>query len=82
MGPAKHRFGQAIFLLVLQHKRRTRTAGASGGKEGKTLNEKFLGLGLTKILGLWLCLVLLTVGAKTVLTKHPVPGLSEIIQAI
>lgn len=44
--------------------------------------DKFLGLGLTKILGLWICFMVLTVLAKTVLTKHHVPGLSEVIQSV
>lgn len=44
--------------------------------------DKFLGMGITKILGLWLVMVVLTIVAKTVFTKYPVPGVSEVIQAV
>jgi hypothetical protein len=44
--------------------------------------EKFLGVGLKKALALWLFFIILTVMAKTILTKYPVAGLSEIVQAV
>jgi len=43
---------------------------------------KFAGLGLKNILILWLLIMILTVIAKVVLTKHPVAGLSEVVQAV
>ena len=44
--------------------------------------DKFAGLGLKNILVLWLIFILLTVMAKAILTKHPVPGVTEIVQAV
>lgn len=44
--------------------------------------DKFLGVGLINAFGLWLLFVLLTVGMKVILTKHPIDGVSEIIQAV
>jgi len=43
---------------------------------------KFAGVGLKNILVLWMLFVLLTVMAKAILTKHPVRGLSEVVQAV
>ncbi|EJL42507.1 hypothetical protein PMI08_03158 [Brevibacillus sp. CF112] len=45
------------------------------------VGDKFLGLGLKRIVGLWAVIILLTVIAKVVFTKHHVKGVSEIIQA-
>lgn len=46
------------------------------------MEGKFLGLGLKNIVMLWLVFVVLTVMAKTIFTKYPVKGVSEIIQAV
>ena len=43
---------------------------------------KFAGLGLKNIVVLWIVLALITLMMKTVLTKHPVSGLSEAVQAL
>jgi hypothetical protein len=45
------------------------------------VGDKFLGIGLKKALALWLFFILMTVMAKAVLTRYPVSGLSEIVQA-
>ncbi|MGG1343880.1 hypothetical protein ABE244_25650 [Bacillus toyonensis] len=44
--------------------------------------DKFAGVGLKNIIILWLFTMILTVIAKVVLTKHPVPGLSEVVQTV
>lgn len=44
--------------------------------------ERFLGIGLKKALALLLFYWLMTVMAKVVLTRYPVAGLSEIVQAV
>jgi hypothetical protein len=44
--------------------------------------EKFAGLGLKNVLVLWVIFIVLTVMAKTVLTKHHVSGLSEFVQSV
>ncbi|MEB8702224.1 hypothetical protein P4H21_15810 [Bacillus cereus] len=46
------------------------------------MESKFAGVGLKNIIVLWLMFVLLTVMAKAILTKHPVRGLSEVVQAV
>lgn len=46
------------------------------------MDKKFAGVGLVNLLVIWAFVVLMTVGAKVVLTKHPVKGLSEVIQAM
>lgn len=43
--------------------------------------DKFLGLGLTKLLAIWLLFVLFSAGAKIIATQHHVPGVSELILA-
>ena len=45
------------------------------------MGEKFLGVGLTNVLGIWLLCVILSLMAKVVFTKYEVPGVSEIFQA-
>lgn len=45
------------------------------------MGDKFLGLGLANILGIWLVIMLLNVLAKTVLSKHDVAGLGTIVRA-
>lgn len=45
------------------------------------MGEKFLGVGLTNVLGIWILCVLLSLVAKVVFTKYEVPGVSEIFQA-
>lgn len=44
--------------------------------------DKFLGVGLVNALGLWFLFVLLTVGAKVIVTKYPINGLTEIIHSV
>ena len=44
--------------------------------------DKFLGVGLINAVGLWCLFVFLTVGAKALLTKYPVEGLTEIIHTV
>jgi hypothetical protein len=46
------------------------------------VDGKFLGLGLKNIVGLFFVLVLMIVGAKVILAKHPVPGLSTLFHAV
>lgn len=51
-------------------------------KGGDNVEGKFAGVGLKNIIVLWLMFILLTVMAKAILTKHPVKGLSEVVQAV
>lgn len=44
--------------------------------------KKFAGVGLINLIVIWAFVVLMTVGAKVIVTKYPVKGLSEIIQAV
>lgn len=44
--------------------------------------DKFLGVGLINAIGLWCLFVILTVGAKVIITKYPITGVSEIVQAV
>lgn len=44
--------------------------------------DKFMGIGLTNALALWLFFILLTVVAKVVSAKYPVQGVNEVIQAV
>lgn len=44
--------------------------------------NKFMGLGLVNIIGLWFLFVLLTAGAKVLSVKYPIAGLSELIQSV
>lgn len=46
------------------------------------MEGKLAGLGLKNIVILWMIFVILTVLAKTVLTKHPIQGVTEIVQAV
>lgn len=46
------------------------------------MEGNFLGLGLKNIFGLFLLFMVLIVVMKVVLTKHPVPGVSEVVQAV
>lgn len=43
---------------------------------------KLAGIGITNLLIIWAFVILLTVGAKVIVTKYPIKGLSEIIQAV
>jgi hypothetical protein len=71
----------------------TRGKGANGGmitaflislglKGGEGMEGKLAGLGLKNILILTIIIWILTVVTKTVLTKHPINGVTEIIQAV
>lgn len=44
--------------------------------------DKFLGLGLKNLIGVLLFVIIGIVVLKTVLTKHPVKGVSEVVQAV
>lgn len=46
------------------------------------MGDKLAGVGLQNIFVLWILLMLMTVAAKVIITKYPVKGLSEIIQAV
>lgn len=48
----------------------------------ENITSKFLGVGLTNAIGLWILFMLLTVGAKVISVKYPMSGVSEIIQAV
>lgn len=43
--------------------------------------DKFLGLGLVNILGLWLLFTIFSAFAKTIALSHPIEGVSDIILA-
>lgn len=43
--------------------------------------DKFLGIGLKNALGLWFLFMLLSLIAKTVLTKYEIEGLSDVVRA-
>lgn len=45
------------------------------------MDVKFAGIGLKNILVIWMIILILTVLAKVVFTKYPVPGVSEVVQA-
>lgn len=44
--------------------------------------EKFMGLGLKKLIAITVFVWIATVAAKTVLAKHPIAGLSDFIHAV
>lgn len=44
--------------------------------------EKFAGLGLKNLIVVLLFVIVGIVVLKTVLTKHPIPGVSEVVQAV
>lgn len=46
------------------------------------MSGNFLGVGLKKAMALWVFFILMTVAAKVILTKYPVAGLSEVVQAV
>ena len=46
------------------------------------MGDKLAGVGLQNIFILWILLMLMTVAAKVIVTKYPVKGLSEIVQAV
>jgi hypothetical protein len=46
------------------------------------MGDKLAGVGLQNIFVLWILLMLMTVAAKVIVTKYPVKGLSEIVQAV
>ena len=43
--------------------------------------EKFLGIGLKNAIGLWALFLLFSLMAKVILTKYPIEGLSEVVNA-
>lgn len=46
------------------------------------MEGKFLGLGLTNIVLVWMVFIGLTVVAKTVLNQYEIPGLTMVINAV
>jgi hypothetical protein len=46
------------------------------------MGDKLAGVGLQNIFVLWILLMLMTVAAKVIVTKYPIKGLSEIVQAV
>jgi hypothetical protein len=45
------------------------------------MDSKFLGVGLTNVLLIWLAVTLLSLMAKVIFTKYPIDGVSQIFQA-
>lgn len=43
------------------------------------MDGKFLGVGVLNAFGLWCLFVLFSVVAKVIVTKYPIPGLSEVV---
>lgn len=43
--------------------------------------NKFLGIGLKNALGLWCLFLVLSLMTKVVLTKYPIEGLTEVVNA-
>jgi len=50
-------------------------------KGGDNMSEKFLGVGLVNVFGIFLMVTIFSLISKVVLTKYPISGLSEIVQA-
>lgn len=50
-------------------------------KGGDSLNKLF-GLGMTNIIGLFFLFVILIIVVKVVLTKHPVKGVTELVNIV
>lgn len=46
-------------------------------KGGENVN-KFLGLGLVNLVGIWLLFTLMSVAAKTIAINYPIEGVSDI----
>lgn len=46
------------------------------------MGESFLGLGLKKLIGIGVFVILFIVILKVVLTKYPVKGVTDVIQAV
>lgn len=46
------------------------------------MDEKFMGMGLKKALGLWVFIIIMTLIAKVVLNKYPVAGVTDIINTV
>lgn len=44
--------------------------------------SKFLGVGLVNAIGLFILFVIFINGAKVISVKYPIPGISELIQAV
>ena len=44
--------------------------------------SKFLGVGLVNAIGLFILFVISINGAKVISVKYPIPGISELIQAV
>lgn len=43
--------------------------------------DKFAGVGLGNIFIIWLCCLLISLAAKIIAAKYPIPGVSEVIMA-
>jgi hypothetical protein len=44
-------------------------------------SSKFLGVGLKNLILIWMVLTVFSLMAKVILTKHPIDGFSQVIQA-
>ncbi|MBT2718070.1 hypothetical protein [Bacillus sp. ISL-57] len=44
--------------------------------------SKFLGVGLTKAISLALFTIVVIVVLKTILIKHPIPGVTDVVTAV
>lgn len=44
--------------------------------------DRFLGMGLKNAFALWVFVVIMTVLAKVVLNKYPVPGVTDVVNAV
>lgn len=46
------------------------------------MGEKFLGMGLKKFLSLGVAIIVFIVAMKVIVNKYPVPGVSDIVNAV
>lgn len=44
--------------------------------------SKFLGVGLVNAIGLFVLFIIFINGAKVISVKYPIPGVSELVQAV
>lgn len=49
-------------------------------KGGKTMDSKFLGVGLTNVIGIALFTMLVSVILKVIFTKYEVEGISQVVR--
>ena len=46
------------------------------------MGENFLGLGVKKLIGISIFVIIFIVMLKVILTKYPVKGVSDVVQAV